>query len=326
MLKKIFSFLQEEEKEEEQVKTINSVINAPQSNLIPTDFEDGEDLLLGLEKYDIMTDLEYDTEMEKVSELESLRNLVKELEEREVKLEGELLEYYGLKEQESDITDLQKQLKIKNVEIEILNSTISTLHAERKKLQEEIGKGNTAKKELEVARKKIMELQRQIQLDANQTKGQLLLLKQQVTSLQSMEEAASKKDAEAEKKLKDLKELEVVVVELRRKNKELQLEKRELVMKLNAAEARAATLSDVTEVCFFLATNLHADGIASFLVLCLRFLCNLVKMGIIIITTISLIIPNMRPPLGIHLHFSYCVPHDHFKFISYLCGLLVLIR
>ncbi|KAJ7954047.1 protein CHUP1, chloroplastic [Quillaja saponaria] len=31
------------------------------------------------------------------SELERLRNLVKELEEREVKLEGELLEYYGLK-------------------------------------------------------------------------------------------------------------------------------------------------------------------------------------------------------------------------------------
>lgn len=50
------------------------------------------------------------------SELERLRNLVRELEEREVKLEGELLEYYGLKEQESDVTELQRQLKIKTVE------------------------------------------------------------------------------------------------------------------------------------------------------------------------------------------------------------------
>lgn len=238
-------------------------MNAPLSNLIPADFEDEEDLLPEFEclfsgeiefqvsndKYDILPKLEYDNEMGNgACELERLRNLVKELEEREVKLEGELLEYYGLKDQESDIIELQKQLKIKNVEIEMLNNTINTLQSERKKLQEQIAQGNTAKKELEVSRNKIKELQRQIQLDANQTKGQLLVLKQQVTSLQTKEEEASKKDAEMEKMLKDLKELEVEVVELRRKNKELQLEKRELVVKLDAAEARAATLSDITEV------------------------------------------------------------------------------
>ncbi|KAL0925599.1 hypothetical protein M5K25_003956 [Dendrobium thyrsiflorum] len=252
----------EEEKEEEQVKTISSVINAPQSNLIPADVEDDEDMLPEFEsllcgelvvpastdKYDIMPTLEYDIEMaNNASELERLRNLVMELEEREVKLEGELLEYYGLKEQESDITELQKQLKIKNIEIEMLNVTINSLQAERKKHQEEIAQGNKAKKELEVARNKLRELQRQIQIDANQTKGQLLLLKQQVTNLQSKEEEASKKDAEVEKNLKALKELEVEVVELRRKNKELQLEKRELIVKLEAAEARAATISNVTE-------------------------------------------------------------------------------
>ncbi|CAL8096215.1 unnamed protein product [Prunus armeniaca] len=190
----------------------------------------------------------HETEMaNNASELERLRNLVKELEEREVKLEGELLEYYGLKEQESDVTELQRQLKIKTVEVGMLNITINSLQTERKKLQEEIAQGVSAKKELEAARYKLKELQRQIQLDANQTKGQLLLLKQQVSGLQAKEEEAVKKDAEIEKKLKAVKELEVEVMELKRKNKELQIEKRELTIKLNAAEARVAALSNMTE-------------------------------------------------------------------------------
>lgn len=191
----------------------------------------------------------YETEMaNNASELERLRKLVKELEEREVKLEGELLEYYGLKEQESDVYELQRQLKIKSVETDMLNITINSLQAERRKLQDEIAQGATARKELEVARNKIKELQRQIQLDANQTKGQLLLLKQQVSGLQAKEEAAVRKDAELDKKLKAVKDLEVEVVELKRKNKELQHEKRELIVKLDGAQARLTALSSMTEV------------------------------------------------------------------------------
>ena len=131
-----------------------------------------------------------------------------------MKLEGELLEYYGLKEQESDIVELQRQLKIKTVEIDTLNITINSLQAERKKLQEELTQGASAKRELEVARNKIKELQRQIQLEANQTKGQLLLLKQQVSTLLVKEEEAARKDAEVQKKLKAVNDLEVAVVEL----------------------------------------------------------------------------------------------------------------
>ncbi|XP_011021524.1 PREDICTED: protein CHUP1, chloroplastic-like isoform X2 [Populus euphratica] len=215
-----------------------------------------EDLLSGEmdhplhgEKFDkAEKDKIYETEMENnASELECLRNLVKELEEREVKLEDQLLEYYGLKELESDIVELQRQLNIKTVEIDTLNSTINSLQAERKKLQEEILLGAYSKKELELSRNKIKELQRQIQLNANQTKGQLLLLKQQVSGLQSREQEAMKKDAEAEKRLQAAKELEVEVVELKRKNKELQHEKRELTTKLGAAEAKVASLSNMTE-------------------------------------------------------------------------------
>lgn len=252
----------EVEEEKEEVKLISGIINPAHS----VDFEDDilpefEDLLSGEidfpivnDKYDTENDSTaeknkvYETEMaNNASELERLRNLVREMEEREVKLEGELLEYYGLKEQESDVTELQRQLKIKTVEINMLNITINSLQAERKKLQEEVSNGAVARKELDAARNKIKELQRQIQLEANQTKGQLLLLKQQVSGLQAKEEGAFRKDLEVEKQLKALKELEVEVVELKRKNKELQYEKRELSVKLDAAEARIRTLSEMTE-------------------------------------------------------------------------------
>ncbi|XP_040998015.1 protein CHUP1, chloroplastic-like [Juglans microcarpa x Juglans regia] len=249
-----------EEEEEEEVKLISSVFNRIQGN--PIDIYDEEilpefeDLLSGEIEFpfpgktinDAEIDRVYEIEMaNNASELERLRKLVNELEEREVKLEGELLEYYGLKEQESDILELQRQLKIKTVEIDMLNITINSLQTERKKLQEEIAQGTSAKKELEVARNKIKELQKQIQLEANQTKGQLLLLKQQVSGLQAKEVDAVKKDSEIEKKLKAVEELEIEVVELKRKNKELQHEKRELTVKLDAAEARISVLSNMTE-------------------------------------------------------------------------------
>ncbi|XP_023529698.1 protein CHUP1, chloroplastic-like [Cucurbita pepo subsp. pepo] len=247
-----------EEEEEEEVKLISSVFD--QVPVYITEDEEilpeFEDLLSGEIEFPLPEiddnkagkDRAYETEMaNNASELERLRSLVKELEEREVKLEGELLEYYGLKEQESDVTELQRQLKIKTVEIDMLNITISSFQAERKKLQEEIAQAATVKKELEFARNKIKELQRQIQLDANQTKGQLLLLKQQVSGLQAKEQETIKKDSEIEKKLKAVKELEVEVMELKRKNKELQIEKRELTIKLGAAENRISTLSNMTE-------------------------------------------------------------------------------
>ncbi|XVF03467.1 hypothetical protein REPUB_Repub04eG0263700 [Reevesia pubescens] len=250
----------EEEEEEEEVKLISSIFNRANDSRPDIRDEDilpeFEDLLSGEIEYPLPTDKfdraekekNYQTEMaNNASELERLRNIVKELEEREVKLEGELLEYYGLKEQESDITELQRQLQIKTVEIDMLNITINSLQAERKKLQEEIAHEASVKKELVVARNKIKELQRQIQLDANQTKAQLLFLKQQVSGLQAKEQEAFNNDAEVEKKLKAVKELEMEVMELRRKNKELQHEKRELTVKLDAAEAKIASLSNMTE-------------------------------------------------------------------------------
>ncbi|KAL9246216.1 hypothetical protein vseg_019779 [Gypsophila vaccaria] len=251
----------EEQEEKEEVKLISGEINAPNVNTFDIGEDEFEELLSGQIGFPLPDDMledekstmadrqrAFDDEMaNNASELERLRNLVKEMEEREVRLEGELLEYYGLKEQESGLMELQKQLKIKIVEIDMLKVTMNSLQAEKKKLQEEVETGASVKKELEIARKKIKELQRQIQLEANQTKGQLLLLKQQVNSLQTKEEEAYKKDSDVDKKLKAVKQLEMEIAELKRKNIELQYEKRELSVKLGAAEGKASALSSMTE-------------------------------------------------------------------------------
>ncbi|XP_047094652.1 protein CHUP1, chloroplastic-like [Lolium rigidum] len=244
----------EKEEEAEEVKTISGIINSAPSVDDDDDdmFSEIESLLGGeidipipSDRFDVKERSRYNAHMaNNAAEMERLRSLVHELEEREVKLEGELLEYYGLKEQETDVTELQKQLKIKTVEVDMLNITISSLQAERKKLQEDVVRGAAAKKELEASRTRIKELQRQIQMEANQTKGQLMLLKQQVMGLKAKEEEVAKKDAEIERKLKKLKDLEVEVLELRRKNKELLYEKRDLMVKLDAAQGKI-TESDV---------------------------------------------------------------------------------
>jgi chromosome segregation ATPase len=146
------------------------------------------------------------------------------------------------------------------------------MQAERKKLQDEVARGEVAKKELETARSKIKELQRQIQLEAGQTKSQLMLLKQQVIGLKAKEEEAAKKEAEVQRKLKKLKELEVEVIELRRKNKELLYEKRDLIVKLDAAEGK---ITEVYYHCYSTingALNSH-DIIVNFL-LCMSHDCH----------------------------------------------------
>ncbi|KAL2542689.1 Protein CHUP1 [Abeliophyllum distichum] len=89
---------------------------------------------------------------------------------------------------------------------------------------------------------------RQLQLEANQTKGQLLLLKQQVSGREANEQEAFKKDVEVERKLRALNELEVEFMELKRNNKELQQEKRELIVKLHVAESITNALFNMTEV------------------------------------------------------------------------------
>lgn len=183
-------------------------------------------------------------QMNSLSEIELL---VKELQQRKVRLEKKLLELCVLKEEQSYMVHLQRHMEDKSAEIGMLNVTIASLQAERKVLQEDAKQCVLAKKQLEMAKKMIAEMQKK--MDSNESsimKGRLLVMEEQVSSFPKDE--ISVRDAIAEKKLKAVKNVELEVLKMKRRNKELELEKRELAVKLVSAEARISTLSSMTEV------------------------------------------------------------------------------
>ncbi|KAH0975898.1 hypothetical protein GBA52_017797 [Prunus armeniaca] len=182
-------------------------------------------------------------QMNSLSEIELL---VKEQQQRKVRLEKKLLELCVLKEEQSYMAHLQRHMEDKSAEIGMLNVSIASLQAERKVLQEDAKQCVLAKKQLEMAKKMIAEMQKK--MDSNESsimKGRLLVIEEQVSSFPKDE--ISVRDAIAEKKLKAVKNVELEVLKMKRRNKELELEKRELAVKLVSAEARISTLSSMTE-------------------------------------------------------------------------------
>lgn len=186
-----------------------------------------------------------DKELSIVIEKGLLQSLEQELEQRKEILERKLFEYHGLKERQSYIGQLQRQLEDKTTEINMLKMAVDSLQDERKKLHEEIKQGLVAEKQLEMA-KMLKGLQEKMDASASSLKGRLIVLQEQVFNFQSGE--ISFRDTIVEKELEDVKDVELEIAEMKRRKKELELEKRELAVKLIAAKERIAALSNMKEV------------------------------------------------------------------------------
>nr|POE70246.1 protein chup1, chloroplastic [Quercus suber] len=186
-----------------------------------------------------------DKELSIVIEKGLLQSLEKELEQRKAILERKLFEYYGLKERQSYIGQLQRQLEDKTAEINMQKMAVDSLQDERKKLHEEIKQGLVAEKQLEMAKKMLKGLQEKMDASASNVKGRLIVLQEQVSGFQSGE--ISFRDTIVEKELEDVKDVELEIAEMQRRKRELELEKRELAVKLIAAKERIAALSNMKE-------------------------------------------------------------------------------
>ncbi|XP_061353827.1 protein CHUP1, chloroplastic-like isoform X2 [Gastrolobium bilobum] len=206
--------------EEKQIK-----IEMPQ-NLLTGEFEDLE-LLIGGEKMDYVT------------EKELLQNLVKDYKQGEVNLERKFLELKGLKERKSAIAQMQRQLEKKTAKLDSLKTIIASLQSERKIIQEKIREDVLSKKQLDIAKKMISEMQWKKEVNGSPVKEQILMLQQQVTELQKYN--GSGRNATVNKKLNDVQDIELEVLELKRRNKELELEKREIGIELATVQARIRT-------------------------------------------------------------------------------------
>lgn len=166
-----------------------------------------------------------DTEMDdQEKEMKNLRNLVKTLKERERALEDKLLEYYGLKEQESVVMELRNRLNISNTEVKLFTLKIESLQADNKRLEAQVVDYSKVVADLEAAKAQIKLLTRKLRSEAEQNKEQILSLKQRVTKMQEQKPVAAKSNVDIQTMLQKIKVLEEKIEELRKSNYNLQLE------------------------------------------------------------------------------------------------------
>ncbi|XP_044466160.1 protein CHUP1, chloroplastic-like isoform X1 [Mangifera indica] len=204
------------------------------------------------EEEKIKDNLSQDEKAEKEEEVERViwkvktHILMKELEKRKMVLERKSLELYGLKEQQAYIAQMQGQLEDKMTEINMLGGTANTLCSEIKNLREEMKQNILPKLQLEGDKKMVEDFEKKMNVNASQMKPQLVMLEEQVSEFQCNNGNHKNKDIIA-KKLKAAKRTKLEYVEMQRINKELELEKRELTIKLVGAQARITSLSNMTQ-------------------------------------------------------------------------------
>ncbi|KAI3727290.1 hypothetical protein L1987_67103 [Smallanthus sonchifolius] len=158
-------------------------------------------------------------------EIKNLRNTVRVLKERENNLEIELLEYYGLKEQETVVMELQNCLKLNNMEAKLFALKIESLQADNRRLEEQMTDYKKVAADLEAARTKIKMLKKKIKSESENNKTQILDFQQQVQKMQEDEH-------------KIISEVE----ELRKSNDNLQLENTDLAHRLDCVQILATSV------------------------------------------------------------------------------------
>lgn len=182
-------------------------------------------------------------------EVRNLSNMVRILRERERNLEVQLLEYYGLKEQETAVMELQNRLKINNMEAKLFTLKIESLQADNRRLEAYVADHAKIVAELDAARSKVKLLKKKLRSEAEQNREHILDLRKRVCKLQEQEDkdvAANNQDTQS--RLQRLKVLETEAEDLRKANVRLQVENSELTRRLESAQVLANSLLSDPEV------------------------------------------------------------------------------
>uniref|UniRef100_A0A1D1ZL62 Protein CHUP1, chloroplastic n=1 Tax=Anthurium amnicola TaxID=1678845 RepID=A0A1D1ZL62_9ARAE len=181
-------------------------------------------------------------------EIAGLKDLVQSLRERESSLEIQLLEFYGLKEQESTVLELENRVKMGAMEAEMLSLKVESLLAENRRLEAQASDYSRTKAELESARAKIKRLRRKLKSESVQAKEKVATLHQRVAALQDLEcRVVEKEEEELQGNLMRLKDLEHEAAELERANSRLAMENSDLAEKLESAQILASTALESPE-------------------------------------------------------------------------------
>ena len=155
------------------------------------------------------------------TELDHLRSLLRDSKDRELALQSQLLQY----KENPRVYELERELDAKRIEIERLNCRVGSLQVEKDNLFEQLTFLTS-----------------------------ILEAREDCSRLEGFRDLIS--DTSGERRASSFRNLEMEVVELRRLNKELQLQKRNLAFRLSSTESQLAALAKVTEVWLLIVTML----------------------------------------------------------------------
>ncbi|WOK91334.1 protein CHUP1, chloroplastic-like isoform X1 [Canna indica] len=176
-------------------------------------------------------------ELKTNEEIVYLRNLVQSLMDRNINLETEMLEYYGLKEQEATVRELENRLKIMSVEAKCLTLKIESLKDENQQLKFQASESSSAlMRELESARMKEQSLRRRFKSVHVQAREKIAALEKRISVLRDLELNNRREEADVQDKLNRLKELEEEATKLKKENSMLVQENLDLAQRLKSAE------------------------------------------------------------------------------------------
>ncbi|KAF9690081.1 hypothetical protein SADUNF_Sadunf01G0158700 [Salix dunnii] len=186
-------------------------------------------------------------EVDYEQDIRHLKNMARMLQERERNLEVQMLEFYGLKEQEAAVMELQNRLKISITEAKLFSLKIESLRADNRRLQAQVVDHAKVVAELDSARSKIKLLKKKLRLEAEQNEEQISSLKTRVSRLQEQELKSAAADSDIKMKLQRLKDLEIEAEELRKSNSKLHLENPELLSQLESTQILANSILEDPE-------------------------------------------------------------------------------
>ncbi|KAL0425013.1 UNVERIFIED_CONTAM: protein CHUP1, chloroplastic [Sesamum radiatum] len=181
-------------------------------------------------------------------ETRKLRSKIRLLEERERKLEIQLIEYYGIKEQEAAVIELQNRLRLNNMEAKLYNLKIESLLSDNRRLEVQLADHAKVVMELEAAKAKIKLLRKKFRSEAEQNREQISTLKERVMKLQELEKKADELDRDVEVYRQEKEELKGELEETKKSNEGLKQENSDLTHKLEYLQMLAASALDNEEV------------------------------------------------------------------------------
>ncbi|CAL9050506.1 unnamed protein product [Musa banksii] len=176
------------------------------------------------------------------AEIMYLRDLVQSLCDRIRSLDIQMLEYYGSKEQDAAIRELEGKLKLNSVKASCLSLKIESLKDENRRLKIQASEYRKIAPELDSARVIINHLKRRMRSVHVQAREEIAFLEQKIRKLNDVEHKDSQEDVDLQNKLKRLKELEDEADELGKENSILSQENMELAQRLAYPETSISTL------------------------------------------------------------------------------------